>query len=98
MPNRKPAREVIAGVDTHGQTNHAAVLDAVTGKLLADMEFPTTTRGHRQLLQWLRSFGRVLKAGVEGTGSYGAGLLRHLQSEQVEVIEVMRPNRQDRRR
>jgi transposase len=98
MPKRNPTREVVAGVDTHGQTNHAAVLDAATGKLLGDKEFQTNGKGHRQLLQWLRSFGRVHKAGVEGTGSYGAGLLRHLQSEHVEVIEVMRPNRQDRRR
>jgi transposase len=98
MPKRNPDREVIAGVDTHGQTNHAAVLDAATGKLLGDKEFPTTGPGHRQLLQWLRSFGHVLKAGLEGTGSYGAGLLRHLQTEHITVIEVMRPNRQDRRR
>jgi transposase len=36
--------------------------------------------------------------GVEGTGSYGAGLARHLQRERVAVVEVDRPNRQRRRR
>jgi len=36
--------------------------------------------------------------GVEGTGSYGAGLTRHLQDERVRVVEVDRPNRQRRRR
>jgi transposase len=35
---------------------------------------------------------------VEGTGSYGAGLGRHLRAAGVEVVEVDRPNRQARRR
>jgi transposase len=87
----------VIGVDTHKLTHHGAVLDAGTGKLLADQEFPATPAGYRRLLSWARSFGQVLKAGVEGTGSYGAGLHRHLQTQQVVVIEVSRPNRQDRR-
>jgi transposase len=36
--------------------------------------------------------------GVEGTGSYGAGLARFLRRRHVEVVEVDRPNRQVRRR
>jgi len=36
--------------------------------------------------------------GVEGTGAWGAGLARFLTSHDVTVIEVMRPNRQRRRR
>ncbi len=35
--------------------------------------------------------------GVEGTGSYGAGLARFLSAEGVEVKEVIRPRRQTRR-
>jgi transposase len=50
------------------------------------------------VLAWLRSFGAVGRVGVEGTGSYGAALARHLTTEGVEVIEVSRPNRQVRRR
>ena len=50
------------------------------------------------LLGWLSDFGSVVLVGVEGTGSYGAGLTRHLQAEQVRVVEVDRPNRQRRRR
>ncbi|WP_228396537.1 IS110 family transposase [Streptomyces sp. RB17] len=42
--------------------------------------------------------GVVRQAGVEGTGSYGAGLARHLAAEGVEVIEVNRPDRAVRRR
>jgi hypothetical protein len=90
-------REVTGGVDTHGHTHHAAAIDAATGKLLGDQEFTATPKGYRQLLAWLRSFGAVVKVGVEGTGSYGAGLVRHLSGEQVAVIEVARANRQQRR-
>jgi transposase len=50
------------------------------------------------MLQSMRSFGELLRVGVESTGSYGAGLLRHLQAAGVEVLEVTAPDRQDRRR
>jgi transposase len=49
------------------------------------------------LLAWLRRFGLVIKVGVEGTGTYGAGLARYLASEQVELVEVDRPDRKTRR-
>lgn len=60
--------------------------------------FPTTLAGYRQLHRWLASFGQLDKVGVEGTGSYGSALARHLTREGMEVIEVARPNRQVRRR
>jgi len=91
-------RDVIGGVDTHGATHHAAALNATTGKLLGDREFPATPAGYRQLLDWLGSFGQVTQVGIEGTGSFGAGLFRYLDAASVTVIEVDRPNRRDRRR
>ena len=57
----------------------------------------TTPAGYREALAWLRSLGAVERVGVEGTGSYGAGLTRYLHAEQVVVVEVNRPNRQLRR-
>lgn len=60
--------------------------------------FDTTTRGYRDLLAWLEAFGDVGLVGVEGTGTHGAGLTRHLHDAGVTVIEVDRPNRQRRRR
>jgi transposase len=95
MPVQK--RQVTGGVDTHAQTHHAAVIDQV-GRELGDQEFPATASGYRALLRWLRSFGRVVKVGVEGTGSYGAGLARHLHAAKVTVVEVDRPDRKTRRR
>ncbi|NHO83468.1 IS110 family transposase [Micromonospora sp. CMU55-4] len=89
-------RSVIGGVDTHRDTHHAAIIDS-TGGLLADAEFPATSDGYADLLAWMRSFGRLVAVGVEGTGSYGAGLARHLGSRKVPVVEVDRPDRRTRR-
>jgi transposase len=88
---------VLGGVDTHKDV-HAAAAISETGRLLGTAEFPTTPVGYRRLLAWLRSFGPVERVGIEGTGSYGAGLCRYLRSKDVEVVEVNRPNRQWRRR
>lgn len=90
------AREVTGGVDTHGETHHVAVVDAL-GRQLADREFPTTPRGYRALLSWLAGFGQLVRVGVEGTGAYGAALSRFLRSEGVEIVEVDRPDRKTRR-
>lgn len=88
---------VVGGVDTHKDTHLGAVVDQV-GEVLASAEFPATATGYRQLTCWMISFGTLNAVGVEGTGSYGAGLARHLISEGVPVVEVIRPNRQTRRR
>ncbi len=90
-------REVTGGVDTHGEVHVAAVIDAV-GRILGTSSFPSTPAGCRGLLRWLRGHGQVARVGVEGTGSFGAGLARYLAAEGVAVIEVNRPNRQLRRR
>jgi transposase len=60
--------------------------------------FATTRVGYAQLHGWLAGFGSVDRVGVEGTGAYGAGLARHLRGQGLVVIEVDRPNRQERRR
>jgi transposase len=49
------------------------------------------------LLAWLRSFGRLLVVGIEGTGAYGAGLARYLHDQDVPMLEVDRPDRKTRR-
>jgi transposase len=88
---------ITGGVDTHLDVHVAAALDD-RGALLGVESFDTTSAGYRALLDWLRCFGPVELVGVEGTGSYGAGLSRHLQAEEVPVVEVDRPNRQRRRK
>ncbi len=93
----EPRPVVTGGVDTHSDMHVAAVVTAVGG-VLGTAEFPTTTLGYRRLSAWLREFGDVDRVGVEGTGTYGVALARHLRGEKVTVVEVMRPNRQVRRR
>ena len=90
-------RVITGGVDTHSGMHVAAALDPLGG-LLGVREFPATAAGYAELLDWLRSFGTVTLAGVEGTGSYGAGLARYLSAAGVRVVEVDRPDRQDRAR
>ena len=92
-----PTTGVIAGVDTHGDVHVAAVLDPA-GRLLATASFASTAVGNRALLAWITSHGDVIRAGVEGTGSWGAGLTRFLLDHDIDVVEVDRPNRQTRRR
>ena len=88
---------ITGGVDTHSEVHAAAALDPVGG-LLGVAEFPATKAGYASLLGWLGGFGDVALVGVEGTGSYGAGLARYLAARGVRVVEVDRAGRQDRRR
>jgi transposase len=97
MAARKQKRPVTGGVDTHKATHHAAVVDQV-GRVLGTEQFDATGSGYRALLVWMRRFGDVVKIGVEGTGSYGAGLARYLGGEKITVVEVDRPDRRARRR
>jgi transposase len=88
---------VTGGVDTHLDVHVAAALDEVGG-LLGVESFETSPAGCDKLVGWLQSFGPLARVGVEGTGSYGAGLARRLRAAGVEVVEVDCPNRQARRR
>src|SRR5262252_6877917 len=97
VETRVQARAITGGVDTHADVHVAAALDSIGG-LLGVAEFPATPAGYAQLLGWLGGFGTVCLAGVEGTGSYGAGLARYLAGAGVRVVEVDRSDRQDRRR
>jgi transposase len=91
------ARVITGGVDTHADMHVAAALDPIGG-LLGVEEFPVTPVGYAHLLGWLDGFGTVGLVGIEGTGSYGAGLARHVAAAGIRVVEVDRSDRQDRRR
>jgi transposase len=90
-------RAITGGVDTHADVHVAAALDPIGG-LPGVKEFPVTAAGYAGLLGWLAGFGTVALVGIEGTGSYGAGLARHMAAAGVPVVEVDRADRQDRRR
>ena len=66
--------------------------------MLGIESFPADAAGYEELLGWLVGFGAVTLVGVEGTGSWGVGLARFLYDQEVETVEVDRPNRQKRRK
>jgi transposase len=88
---------VVGGVDTHKDQHVAVVLDA-TGQVLGEQAFETNTSGYSSMLAWFTAFGELAAVGIEGSGSYGVGLSRHLTAAGVVVHEVMSPKRQTRRR
>lgn len=96
MPEPEVLR-VTVGVDTHKDAHVAAARDHL-GRQIGTKVVATTPAGYKELLSWARDLGVVAAFGVEGTGSYGAGLARFLSAEGALVIEVIRPNRQRRRR
>jgi len=93
---RMQQREIILGVDTHLDTHVGAVISE-TGELLGTLAVFTDAAGYLQLLSWARSLGCLRRAGIEGTGTYGAGLTRLLRDQKIEVVEVNRPDRAARR-
>jgi transposase len=88
---------ITGGVDSRADTRAAAALDPVGG-LPGVREFPAARAGYAGLRGWLGGFGTVALAGIEGTGSYGAGLARHVAAAGIRVAGVDRSDRQDRRR
>ena len=88
---------VTVGVDTHLDQHVAAVVDQA-GRLCGTQAFAASTRGYVALVTWAERFGPVERIGVEGTGTYGAGLARFARAYGLQVIEVNRPDRSTRRR
>src|SRR3712207_6447399 len=88
--------DLIVGVDTHKHT-HAAVAVTGLGARVAELTIRVGLAGYRELEAWARSSGAVRAFGIEGTGSYGAGLARFLREGGHAVHEVGRPDRRLRR-
>jgi len=85
-----------AGIDTHKDMHVVAVIDHL-GKLVETRSWPTNSAGYKNMWEWMGSLGAIAVLGVEGTGSYGAGVTRYLQDHGAVIKEVNRPNRQMRR-
>ena len=91
------AARVVVGVDTH-KDEHVAVAINGLGTHLGEHSCRVTLAGYKDLEQWATGLGVVVAFGVEGTGSFGAGLARFLSGQGHKVIEVNRPDRSTRRR
>jgi transposase len=98
VPARNDAKvRVTVGVDTHLDLHVAVALDHL-GRRLDELTVLTTGAGYAKLLAWARSLGELQRVGIEGAGSFGAGLARFLRERGVEVLEVGRPKRRDQHR
>lgn len=77
MKNQESREEVILGV----------VIDTI-GRVLGTLSVGTHDAGYQQLLCWAQAFGVLRRAGVEGTGSYGAA------AEKVMLLTLRAPQDQ----
>jgi transposase len=91
-----PPRHVVVGVDTHKYLHVAVLLDGL-GAVLGSVTVAADSAGYAQLLAWPTDFGKIIAFGIEGTGSYGAGLASFLRRRGQQVVEVNRPDRRVRR-
>ncbi|HFK1202678.1 TPA: transposase [Klebsiella aerogenes] len=87
---------VILGVDTHLDIHVGAVISQA-GKLLGTRIIQTSQTGYQELLDLAEYFGVLKRAGIEGTGTYGAALTRFLIKNGLYIVEVNRPDRSKRR-
>ncbi len=88
---------IAVGVDTHKHEHVAKALDGL-GQVVGGLQIKANLHGYIELAQWLRTLDDDVVVGIEGAGSYGAGLCELLLAEGICVVEVERPRRQDRRR
>jgi transposase len=89
---------IAVGVDTHKHRHTAVVLDGL-GQLLGELTIEADSAGYGELERWAAGLVQddQVVFGIEGAGSWGAGLCESLQAAGREVLEVERPRRRDRR-
>lgn len=99
MTTRVLQREdIIIGVDTHKDEHVAFAINGLGARVAESASMPATPEGYTQLRVWAENLGDVDSFGVEGCGSYGSGLARHLRLHEHKVHEVARPPRKGERR
>ncbi len=79
-------RRVIVGVDTHKYVHVAVAIDNL-GAVLVSRSFAADSSGYAQLIDWSLTLGGRLAFGIEGTGSYGAGLTSAVRRRDIGVTD-----------
>jgi transposase len=97
MIHPAPERHITVGVDTHKDVHVAVAIDGL-GVRIGESHLPTTPTGYASLERWAVGLGPIAAFGIEGTGSYGAGLARYLDGRGHRIVEVNRPDRATRYR
>jgi hypothetical protein len=83
---------IAVGVDTHKNRHIAVAMDRL-GQLFGELSIEACAAGYLELELWalaLAEDGQQLVFGIEGAGSWGAGLCEHLQLAGCSVLEVDR--------
>lgn len=93
---KQQTNDVILGVDTHLDKHVGVIIDGF-GKYLSSLSIETNPEGYLKLLKWAQSFGHLQRVGIEGTGTYGAGLAHFISEQDIQVLEINRPDRSMRR-
>lgn len=81
----------VVGIDPHKRTLSAAVVDA-RGAVVASGHFKVSGDGHRALVAWARSFGPIVRWGVENASGWGRHTAVFLAGGDQDVRDVC-PNR-----
>ena len=90
--------DYVVGVDTHRDQHALAVVDARTGAVIAQTMIAASARGYADAVRFANQHAPSDRLwAIEGTGHYGAGLVRQLQCRGEAVHEVDRTSRGDRR-
>jgi transposase len=90
--------DYVIGVDTHRDEHVVAVVTSPAGAVVAGKTAAANARGYRELLRVAGQYAPGRRAwAIEGTGSYGAGLVRYLAERGEVVLEVSRTPRAERR-
>ena len=90
--------DVVIGVDTHRDNHSLGVVAARTGAVLYQTTVPAQARGYAQALERIARHAPGARVfAVEGSGSYGAGLVRFLAERGERVIEIDRLTRTQER-
>ena len=90
------AGKVIVGVDTHKHLHVAVAIDRL-GVRLGALTISADRAGSATLEGWATALDPRPAFGIEGTGSYGAGLTSFLRRHGHLIIEVNRGDRRARR-
>lgn len=91
--------DFVIGVDTHKQSHTLGIVDN-GGRELDNVTIPTDAFGYRRMLTWASKHASEQARrvwAIEGTGSFGAGLVTYLLSQGEWVVEIDRPARPARR-
>jgi transposase len=90
--------DYVVGVDTHRDEHSLALVEAVTGAVVAQRTITSNDGGYAQALRFAQQHAATARLwAVEGAGHYGAGLARFLSEHGEIVLEVGRSPRGERR-